>query len=259
MKGLGKDKRISYFLKHYYGYEGRSTAQSMVERLNRTLKTMTMRALNNKVTPGWSDLITGKILKNYNSNYHSSIKTSPKQVIGMTLESEGIKEIAQDIKDRAIRHGEIDQGAYEVGDFVRIKIFKPTKLGEKYTFNGGLAKIDFNTAKVDPSDFDGVFLIHSVQKGSNTDKGSRQTTYRIVSNWSHESKINSLPTGQTKARSGKRIVMKSRKLIELRSDNSHLYPKTAYGRNFTKAALSRVPADEDGLIHKKKANTPSRQ
>ena len=166
----------------------------MVERLNRTLKTMTMRALNNKVTPGWSDLITGKILKNYNSNYHSSIKTSPKQVIGMTLESEGIKEIAQDIKDRAIRHGEIDQGAYEVGDFVRIKIFKPTKLGEKYTFNGGLAKIDFNTAKVDPSNFDGVFLIHSVQKGSNTDKGSRQTTYRIVSNWSHESKTNSLPT-----------------------------------------------------------------
>ena len=114
----------------------------MVERLNRTLKTMTMRALNNKVVPGWSDLIAtsrdpntgvatkvGQILKNYNSNYHSSIKTSPEKVVKMKKNDKEIKEIAQHIKDRAIRHGDIDQGAYKVGDFVRIKIFKPTKLG----------------------------------------------------------------------------------------------------------------------------------
>jgi len=267
-KGRDKSKGISYYLKHYYGYEGRSTAQSMVERLNRTLKTMTMRALNNKVVPGWSDLIAtsrdpntgvatkvGQILKNYNSNYHSSIKTSPEKVVKMKKSDKEIKEIAQHIKDRAIRHGDIDQGAYKVGDFVRIKIFKPTKLGPKYTFKGGLAKI-LKRSK-DVVNFDGVFVIHSVQKGSNSDQGSRQTTYRIVSNWSHESKVGSLPSGQTKARAGKQIVIKSRKVIELRSDNSNLYPKAAYGRNFTKSALSRVPTTDKGLPDSQRKSTYS--
>ena len=263
-----KGKPLTYYLKHYYGYEGRSTAQSMVERLNRTLKTMTMRALNNKVVPGWSDLIAtsrdpntgvatkvGQILKNYNSNYHSSIKTSPEKVVKMKKNDKEIKEIAQHIKDRAIRHGDIDQGAYKVGDFVRIKIFKPTKLGPKYTFKGGLAKI-LKRSK-DVVNFDGVFVIHSVQKGSNSDQGSRQTTYRIVSNWSHESKVGSLPSGQTKARAGKQIVIKSRKVIELRSDNSNLYPKAAYGRNFTKSALSRVPTTDKGLPDSQRKSTYS--
>ena len=265
-----KGKPLTYYLKHYYGYEGRSTAQSMVERLNRTLKTMTMRALNNKVVPGWSDLIAtsrdpntgvatkvGQILKNYNSNYHSSIKTSPEKVVKMKKNDKEIKEIAQHIKDRAIRHGDIDQGAYKVGDFVRIKIFKPTKLGPKYTFKGGLAKI-LKRSK-DVVNFDGVFVIHSVQKGSpgGSDQGSRQTTYHIVSNWSHESKVGSLPSGQTKARAGKQIVIKSRKVIELRSDNSNLYPKAAYGRNFTKSALSRVPTTDKGLPDSQRKSTYS--
>ena len=98
-----------------------------------------------------------------------------------------------------------------------------------------------------------------MQKGSpgGSDQGSRQTTYRIVSNWSHESKVGSLPSGQTKARAGKQIVIKSRKVIELRSDNSNLYPKAAYGRNFTKSALSRVPTTDKGLPDSQRKSTYS--
>ena len=246
MKEIGKKKRIDYYLKHYYGYEGRSTAQSMVERLNRTLKTMTMRALDNKVTNAWSKLLSTKIIKNYNSNHHSTIKTSPDEVAKMKPNGNGIKEIAELIKERAIRHGDIDQGAYKVNDFVRIKIFKPTKLGPKYTFKGGLANI-LKDDLLSQGDFDGVFVIHSVQKGQSSNQGSRQTTYRIISNWSHESKIDSLPTGQTKARAGKRIDITSDELIGGTRDGVDKYPKAAYGRNFTKNALSRVPKDDDGF------------
>eukprot|EP01050_Picozoa_sp_SAG11_P020620 SAG11_NODE_3509_length_2404_cov_725.840347_3_plen_281_part_00 len=44
------------FYKHYYGYEGRSTAQSMVERLNKTIKSMTIKALGKELDGSWVDL-----------------------------------------------------------------------------------------------------------------------------------------------------------------------------------------------------------
>eukprot|EP01050_Picozoa_sp_SAG11_P029575 SAG11_NODE_8380_length_1013_cov_4.243770_2_plen_65_part_00 len=40
------------YYKHYYGYEGRSTSQSMVERLNKTLKSMTIKALGGEPAVG---------------------------------------------------------------------------------------------------------------------------------------------------------------------------------------------------------------
>ena len=92
-----------------------------------------------------------------------------------------------------------------------------------------------------------MFVIHSVQKGQSSNQGSRQTTYRIISNWSHESKIDSLPTGQTKARAGKRIDINSDELVGGTRDGVDKYPKAAYGRNFTKNALSCVPKDDDGF------------
>ena len=52
--------------------------------------------------------ILDKIVNNYNSNYHSTIKTSPKEIIKMDPGSNEIDEIKSRIKKRAIKHGDID-------------------------------------------------------------------------------------------------------------------------------------------------------
>eukprot|EP01051_Picozoa_sp_SAG22_P007996 SAG22_NODE_586_length_8859_cov_4.706164_2_plen_431_part_00 len=236
-----KKIKPNYYFKHMYGYQGRSNAQSIVERLNKTLKEMTMRALDNKIEGDWHNLLKGKIIDNYNSNHHSTIDTSPNKIMRMNPNSNGIKSIENRIKDRSIKHGTIDNIIYNVGDYVRIKIFKAPKLGPKYTFKGGLSKVVDDEFK---DEFEGVYVIHKINKGSNDKEVAKQTTYRIVANWSHESKIDSLPSGQTKARSGHRINLPE-SLLEFTDETR--YPTAAYGRNFTKHALSRVPSDSDGL------------
>jgi len=237
----GKKIKPNYFFKHMYGYEGRSNAQAMVERLNKTLKNMTMKALPNGLKSNWYEVLEDKVIKNYNTNHHSVIDTSPEKVSELEPKSNEIEKIEKRIKDNAIRHGNIDRGVYKVGDFVRIKIFKPKKLGPKYTFKGGLSKVVDKDYK---DMFEGVFVVHSVTKGQNHKEVSKQTTYRIVANWSHESKIDSLPSGQTSARAKKRIDLPDN-IKEFTNDTK--YPEAAYGRNFTKSALSRVPSDSNGL------------
>jgi hypothetical protein len=243
-------KKKSYYFKHTFGYEGRSMAQSMVERLNKTIKHMIIKAYGKNYETKWHTILP-KIVENYNTNYHSTIKTSPDKIIDMEPNSNEIDEIKSRIKKRAIKHGDIDPGVYKVGDYVRIKIFKANKLAPKFTFKGGLGKIvkdDFKTM------FDGVFVIHSVRAG----KESRQTTYRIVSNWTHESKIETISSGQLRAKSGKRIAINSDELKQYINDDYNIddvphYAEAAFGRNFTKHALSRVPQDEKGKPISEKA------
>eukprot|EP01043_Picozoa_sp_COSAG02_P077276 COSAG02_NODE_16828_length_1053_cov_0.435010_2_plen_164_part_00 len=91
--------------------------------------------------------------------------------------------------------------------------------------------------------FQGVYMIHSVLKAKNSDTTpARATRYRIVAQWSKESKVESVAGGQKGAREGKRIKVSSSVYFDGKT-----YPEAAYGRNFVKDALSRVPMDKDGL------------
>eukprot|EP01050_Picozoa_sp_SAG11_P034838 SAG11_NODE_12477_length_701_cov_1.192691_1_plen_186_part_10 len=165
------------FYKHYFGYEGRSTSQSMVERLNKTLKSMTIKALGKELDGNWVDIMD-QIVENYNTNYHSTIRTSPEKVSEMTPGSPQIKEIKDRILKKAVKN-KVDTGVYNVGDYVSIRIYKANKLRPKYTCKGGPL-----VSMADPADkeyFQGVYMIHSVLKAKNTDTTpARATRYRIV-------------------------------------------------------------------------------
>eukprot|EP01050_Picozoa_sp_SAG11_P013044 SAG11_NODE_1495_length_4799_cov_1881.608723_3_plen_522_part_00 len=227
------------FYKHYFGYSGRSQSQGMVERLNKTIKSMTMKALQGNLTTNWVETLTKYIIKNYNTNYHSTIQTSPEKIRDLTKDGPEIKEIKERILKKAIKN-KVDLGIYKPGDYVRLKRYKATKLEPSFTFKGGPL---VNMAEEDDAeDFEGVYMIHSVLKATNSDTSpARATRYRIVANWEKESKVESVPGGQKGAKEGKRI-----KVSESIYFNEMSYPKGAYGRNFVKHALSRVPMDKDG-------------
>ena len=90
--------------------------------------------------------------------------------------------------------------------------------------------------------FEGVYMIHAVLKAKNTDTTpARATRYRIVANWSKESKVWTVLGGQKGAKEGKRIAVSQSVYF-----NGKSYPAAAYGRNFVKEALSRVPMTKDG-------------
>ena len=80
-----------------------------------------MRALGNDLRPGWIKTLK-VVLKNYNSNYHSTIQRSPDSVA--TASADEIKEIRERIVSKAVRQHNMDRGKFKIGDYVRIRILK---------------------------------------------------------------------------------------------------------------------------------------
>eukprot|EP01050_Picozoa_sp_SAG11_P028951 SAG11_NODE_7956_length_1077_cov_7.382413_1_plen_226_part_00 len=75
---------------------------------------------------------------------------------------------------------------------------------------------------------------------SSVDTLARQTSYGLVSNWVKESKVGSVPSGQRKAKAGKRVAVSASAPNPFAGKT---YPTTSYVRYFTKDALSHVPTD----------------
>ena len=234
------------FYRHERGYTGRSQSQAIVERVNGTLKRMTMKAIGSNLEQGWTNVFE-IVTKNYNSNYHSTLKTSPISIKDYEPGGEEVDNIKDKLLKKAIKRDTVDIGVYKPGEYVRIRDFKPDKLGPKYTDgNKAYSKKEDLRALVKPTDdryndFKGVYMIHSVRKGIKTGesvgKPARATTYQIIALWQ----------GTDKTTAGRRI--KSIGILDWRpffsNINTKTYVKGAYGRNFTKDALSRVPQDEE--------------
>eukprot|EP01050_Picozoa_sp_SAG11_P029576 SAG11_NODE_8380_length_1013_cov_4.243770_3_plen_93_part_00 len=91
----------------------------------------------------------------------------------MTPNGPDIKAIKARMLKRAVKN-KVDTGVYNVGDYVRIRIYKPNKLKPKYTYKGGPL-----VSMADPADeeyFQGVYMIHSVLKAKNTDTTPARAT-----------------------------------------------------------------------------------
>eukprot|EP01043_Picozoa_sp_COSAG02_P087476 COSAG02_NODE_24746_length_676_cov_0.377586_2_plen_93_part_00 len=80
---------------------------------------MTMKALQGNLTTNWVETLTKYIIKNYNTNYHSTIQTSPEKIRDLTKDGPEIKEIKERILKKAIKN-KVDLGIYKPGDYVRL-------------------------------------------------------------------------------------------------------------------------------------------
>ena len=149
--------------KHILSFTGRSQSSSIVERVNGTLKRLVVKILGKGLDTDWR-LALEAATEIYNSNYHSSIKTSPDSMSSM--DAAGLKEVKERIYDRAAKRGTVVSLVHEPGDYVRLKIHKPKKLDPTFTFKNGLSKtlakdLDDDTR----AEFAGVFLVAGVKMG----------------------------------------------------------------------------------------------
>lgn len=109
----------------WFATENETKAQ-IVERFNRTLKERMYKYFTAQNTKKWIDAVS-KLVKNYNTSYHTSIKMTPEQA--SIPKNEGVvrDNLYSDDKQIAKPH-------FEVGDNVRISKYKG-KFKKGYTPN----------------------------------------------------------------------------------------------------------------------------
>jgi hypothetical protein len=97
------------FYRHERGYTGRSQSQAVVELLNSTLKRMTMKAIGSNLEQGRTNVFE-IVTKNYNSNYHSTLKTSPISIKDYESGGEEVDKIKDILLKKAIERDTVDIG-----------------------------------------------------------------------------------------------------------------------------------------------------
>lgn len=101
-------------------------ANAIVERFNGTLKSMLAKAMENKKTKRWIDLLDDVVL-NYNNSYHSTIKDVPSKVHD-TKRFSVIKRVRNNIIDSVSKYTTFnDVQKFNVGDKVRIALRTTSK------------------------------------------------------------------------------------------------------------------------------------
>jgi len=125
---LFKDNNI-----HWFTTENIEIKASVVERLNRTLKTKMWKYFTANNTRRWIDVID-KLIYNYNNSYHRSIKMTP--VEGSRIENQ------EQTNNRCVKMTKRSIASFHVGDKVRISKYKgPFKKGYLPNFTEEIFKI----------------------------------------------------------------------------------------------------------------------
>eukprot|EP01046_Picozoa_sp_COSAG06_P028579 COSAG06_NODE_2584_length_6617_cov_9.409021_5_plen_419_part_00 len=114
-------------IKYSSGVRYRATSQSVVERFNRTIRSMIRRYINDTETGGknWYTHLQ-QFVANYNSNKHSSLKITPNEA-----NNQNVQEYKDDMKEKAILKNKNLQ-KLTIGDKVRLKNFKKAKGSDQY-------------------------------------------------------------------------------------------------------------------------------
>jgi hypothetical protein len=127
-----------------------------------------MKAIGSNLEHGWTNVFE-IVTRNYKSNYHSTLKTSPISIKDNEPGGEEVEKTKDIFLKKAIKRDTVDIGVYKPGDYVRIRDSKPENFGPKYTDgNKAYSKKEDLRAIVKPTDdryndLKGVYIIHSVK------------------------------------------------------------------------------------------------
>jgi hypothetical protein len=151
MKGL--NARHPGYYQHVFGYTGRSQTQGLVERYNGTLKRLIQRHLNRRTGTDWPQHLRAAV-RNYNRNPHSTIKMAPDDV-----QPNNYAQVKRNILERAKQQQRFQGVVFDVGDYVRLRIYKPKRLTPNFTYRRGpLYKLHREPR------YQGVYLVSRVNR-----------------------------------------------------------------------------------------------
>lgn len=247
-------------INHTYGFEGRSHSQAIVERFNGTYRRMLLGVLGKQIiTPKWVDE-NKRVVANYNKTPHTTLSSRPadnetKQLVAprdvSSTRTDQWKQIRNNIVAHAQKSRTAGRIAFKVGEYVRIRIYKPKKNKPNFTYKKGpLWEIQKREGR-DYQEYNGIYLITKVRDGR---RGAvaRAPTYSITARWSKESTPDyyaandeldgTIPSG------AKDLVSEDARTIKIPGHkfNGEVFEKPAYERRFTKEELVRVPVDKKG-------------
>ena len=165
--------------------------------------------------------------------------------------------VEDNILARAKRSKRFQGTVYQPGDFVRLKIYKPKPRRPKYTYKDGPLRLMSGTWNADTKkyrgpyegEYEGVYMIHKVNKATDDNKIGRATTYTIVGQWSKETSPQWSPDNDDLNSNTAPSGIKLRKIkVKLPGHKFHdkTYPFGSFPRKFLKEELLRVETDSDG-------------
>ena len=269
---------------HVFGYEGRSHSQAIVERFNGTFRRMMTAVLGKAlITPDWVSRYK-KVLSNYNKTPHTTLSSKSKWVdvqegdgsaespiemkktqtnkkliapADITEDPEptggGVtwKEVRKNIVDHSIKTETAQDPVYNVGDYVRIRIFKSDKDTPTFTFKKGpLWEIRRGDGQ-GSEEFQGIYMITGV-RGGRKGKVARAPTYTILARWSKEQtpdwyaanqeEDGTLPSGVANPSDADRTIDVNGSIFD-----GKVYKAPAYPRRFLKEELLRVRQTKKGI------------
>lgn len=119
----------SIFVEQRYCNVGDKKCMSVVERFNKTIRSLITKYMVAHNTTRWIDNLQ-KFIDNYNNTYHSSIKMKPKDV-----DEKKEEVIIMDKNNQILEASNDKKQNVNVGDFVRIKLKKAlfSKLGRNFS------------------------------------------------------------------------------------------------------------------------------
>ena len=140
---------------------------------------------------------------------------------------------------------------YNVGDYVRIRIFKPDKDTPTFTFKKGPLWEIRRDNNQNSEEFQGVYMITGV-KGGKSGKVARAPTYTIIARWSKEQTPDwyaanqepdgTLPSGVSNPSDADREIDVPGSIFD-----GERYKAPAYPRRFLKEELLRVRQTKKGI------------
>ena len=266
---------------HVFGFEGRSHSQAIVERFNGTFRRMMTAVLGKAlITPEWLDKYK-KVLKNYNDTPHTTLSSQyrsrqitggagtqaepytfdkdeqPKKLIAPSdvgADPDGDpswKEVRQNIVDHSIKSDTAQDPVYGVGDYVRIRIFKPGKDTPSFTFKKGPLWEMRKADGLSSEEFQGIYMITGV-RASRSGKVARAPTYTILARWSKEQTPDwyaanqeddgTLPSGVSNPSDADRTIDVAGSIFD-----GKVYKAPAFPRRFLKEELVRVQQTKKGI------------